>query len=149
VRGSPFQKAAPADVRDFPRVLGEYTREQKLFSLETAVHKMTGMPAQRLRLRDRGLLQPGYAAASTHYQEVVRGGHARDRTLALTKRFRSRKSAGLSGFVIPPRWYSRSGCSSSSPPSGRRCGRRQRWRVPAHSLTFSSVAPSLVPVNVT
>jgi dihydroorotase/N-acyl-D-amino-acid deacylase len=43
-------------------VLGVYQREQKLFSLETAVHKMTGMPAARLRLTDRGLLRPGYAA---------------------------------------------------------------------------------------
>lgn len=46
----------------FPRVLGEYARERKLFSLETAVHKMTGMAAARLRLADRGLLRPGYAA---------------------------------------------------------------------------------------
>jgi dihydroorotase/N-acyl-D-amino-acid deacylase len=46
----------------FPRVLGEYARERGLFSLETAIHKMTGMPAQRLRFRERGLLRPGYAA---------------------------------------------------------------------------------------
>lgn len=46
----------------FPRVLGRYVREQKLLSLETAVHKMTGMPAAKLRLRDRGLVRPGYAA---------------------------------------------------------------------------------------
>jgi dihydroorotase/N-acyl-D-amino-acid deacylase len=46
----------------FPRVLGEYARDRRLFSLETAVHKMTGMPARRLRFRDRGLLEPGYAA---------------------------------------------------------------------------------------
>jgi N-acyl-D-amino-acid deacylase len=46
----------------FPRVLGEYARERTLFSLETAVAKMTGMCAVRLRLPDRGLLRPGYAA---------------------------------------------------------------------------------------
>jgi N-acyl-D-amino-acid deacylase len=43
----------------FPRVLGEYARDQKLFSLETGVHKMTGMPATRLGLADRGVLKAG------------------------------------------------------------------------------------------
>lgn len=43
----------------FPRVLGEYVRTQRLLSLETAVHKMTQMPAQRLGLKDRGVLQVG------------------------------------------------------------------------------------------
>ncbi|MGH7356824.1 MAG: N-acyl-D-amino-acid deacylase family protein [Candidatus Rokuibacteriota bacterium] len=55
-------KPHPRTYGTFPRVLGEYAREQKLFSLETAVHKMTGMCAQRLRLRDRGLVREGYAA---------------------------------------------------------------------------------------
>ncbi len=43
----------------FPRVLGEYVRQQKLMSFETAVFKMTGMPAKRLGLRDRGVLREG------------------------------------------------------------------------------------------
>jgi N-acyl-D-amino-acid deacylase len=43
----------------FPRVLGEYVREQKLLPLETAVYKMTGQPAKRLKLRDRGVLREG------------------------------------------------------------------------------------------
>ncbi len=55
-------KPHPRMYGTFPRVLGEHARERKLFSLETAVHKMTGMPAARLRLRDRGLLRPGHAA---------------------------------------------------------------------------------------
>lgn len=43
----------------FPRVLGEYVRVQKLMPLETAVYKMTGMPAKRLGLTDRGVLREG------------------------------------------------------------------------------------------
>jgi N-acyl-D-amino-acid deacylase len=43
----------------FPRVLGHYSRELGLFSLEEAVRKMTGLPAQRFRLKDRGLLATG------------------------------------------------------------------------------------------
>ena len=46
----------------YPMVLGELCREEKLLSLPQAVHKMTGLPAQRLGLRDRGILRDGYAA---------------------------------------------------------------------------------------
>lgn len=46
----------------FARVLGHYVREVGLLDLAGAVHKMTGMPAARFGLRDRGLLADGYAA---------------------------------------------------------------------------------------
>ncbi|MDO4458469.1 MAG: amidohydrolase family protein [Clostridia bacterium] len=46
----------------FPRVIRKCVREDKLFSLETAVRKMTGMPADRLGLRDRGYLKKGMKA---------------------------------------------------------------------------------------
>ena len=44
----------------FPRVLGHYSREQKLFSLGEAVRKMTSLPAQRFGLTDRGQVREGY-----------------------------------------------------------------------------------------
>jgi N-acyl-D-amino-acid deacylase len=43
----------------FPRVLGRYSRDLKLFPLETAIYKMTGQSAARLKLRDRGVLRAG------------------------------------------------------------------------------------------
>jgi N-acyl-D-amino-acid deacylase len=43
----------------FPRVLGRYVRERRVFSLETGIHKMTGMPAARLGLTDRGRIAEG------------------------------------------------------------------------------------------
>jgi N-acyl-D-amino-acid deacylase len=49
----------------FPRVLGHYARGLKLFPLETAVYKMTGLTARTFGLADRGVLQPGMAADIT------------------------------------------------------------------------------------
>jgi N-acyl-D-amino-acid deacylase len=43
----------------FPRVLGHYVRERQLFSLETAIHKMTGLSAGRFGLTKRGVLATG------------------------------------------------------------------------------------------
>ncbi len=46
----------------FPRVLGRYCRDENLFPLPAAIHKMTGMPAQRFGLAERGLIREGYHA---------------------------------------------------------------------------------------
>ena len=44
------------------RILGRCVRDWRLFSLEHAVHTMTGRPAQRFGLRNRGLIRAGYWA---------------------------------------------------------------------------------------
>lgn len=49
----------------FPRVLGEFSRERKLFPLESAVHKMTGLSAAQFGLERRGRLEVG------HFADVV------------------------------------------------------------------------------
>ena len=46
----------------FPRVLGHYVREKKLFALETAVHKMTGLTAASFGLQQRGRIEVGHFA---------------------------------------------------------------------------------------
>jgi N-acyl-D-amino-acid deacylase len=43
----------------FPRVLGRYVREEHVLTLEDAVRKMTSLPAQRMKLMDRGILRAG------------------------------------------------------------------------------------------
>lgn len=43
----------------FPNIFAQYVREKKLLVLESAIRKMTSLPAQRLGLRDRGLLRTG------------------------------------------------------------------------------------------
>ena len=55
----------------FPRVLGHYARELKLFPLETAVHKMTGLPAASFRLAGRGELKEGYHADITIFDAAT------------------------------------------------------------------------------
>jgi len=46
----------------FPRVLGHYARDEALFPLHTAVHKMTGLPASRFALGARGVIRAGGCA---------------------------------------------------------------------------------------
>lgn len=46
----------------FPRVLGRYSREEKLLSLPTAIRKMTAMAAQRFGLSERGWIRAGFHA---------------------------------------------------------------------------------------
>ncbi|MBM3218178.1 MAG: D-aminoacylase [Candidatus Rokubacteria bacterium] len=64
-------KPHPRTYGTFPRVLGEYARDRGLISMETAVHKMTGMAAQRLRLKDRGVLREGLAADVTIFDPTT------------------------------------------------------------------------------
>jgi N-acyl-D-amino-acid deacylase len=52
----------PRGIGSFPRVLGRYVREQQLMTLETAVHKMSGLSAEHMGFTDRGLIRPGAAA---------------------------------------------------------------------------------------
>lgn len=52
----------PREYGTYPRVLGRYVREEGILSLEEAVWKMSGFPAQKLGWADRGLVRVGYKA---------------------------------------------------------------------------------------
>ena len=52
----------PASFGTFPRVLGRYSRDLGLFSLEEAVRRMTSFPASRMGLTEVGRIAEGYAA---------------------------------------------------------------------------------------
>jgi N-acyl-D-aspartate/D-glutamate deacylase len=52
----------PRDYGTFARLLGRYVRDERLLTLEDAIHRMSGAVAARLRLRDRGTIAPGSAA---------------------------------------------------------------------------------------
>ena len=51
----------------FPRVLGHYCRQVGLFTLEDAVHRMTGRPAAVFGIADRGLIRPGPFCGPRHF----------------------------------------------------------------------------------
>lgn len=52
----------PRAFATYPRILGKYVREEKTLSLEEAIRKMTSLPAQKLRLTDRGVIAEGKIA---------------------------------------------------------------------------------------
>jgi N-acyl-D-amino-acid deacylase len=52
----------PRTYGTFPYVLGQFVREEGLLRLEEAVRKMSAIPAQRLGLKDRGILRDGMKA---------------------------------------------------------------------------------------
>ena len=60
--GPPTAGVHPRAWGSAARILGTYVREERLLTLEEAVRKMTSLPAQRMRLWDRGVVRPGAAA---------------------------------------------------------------------------------------
>lgn len=70
------QKPHPRLHGAFPRILGEYVRDQQVLSLEDAVRRMTSLTARRLGLAGIGLLEPGYRADITVFDPGRVGGPA-------------------------------------------------------------------------
>jgi len=55
-------KTSPRTYGSYPRILGQFVRDEALLGLEEAVRRMTGAPAARLGLRERGVLRDGAVA---------------------------------------------------------------------------------------
>ncbi len=52
----------PRAYGNFARLLGKYVRDEEIISLEETIRRLTTLPAENLRIKDRGSLQPGYLA---------------------------------------------------------------------------------------
>jgi N-acyl-D-amino-acid deacylase len=95
-------KPHPRSYGTFPRVLGEYTRERRLLSLPQAIHKMTGLPARRLGLKDRGLIRVGARADLVVFD-------ARRIADAATYTDPHRYPTGIEHVLVNGRWVIRDG----------------------------------------
>ena len=56
------EKPAPRTYGSFPRILGQFVRDEGVLGLEEAIRRMTSAPAARLGLRDRGVIREGAVA---------------------------------------------------------------------------------------
>ncbi len=55
-------KPSPRTFGSYPRILGQFVRDEGILGLEEAIRRMTNAPADRLGLRDRGVIRDGAAA---------------------------------------------------------------------------------------
>lgn len=74
----PFLKSNPHPraYGSFARLLGKYVREEQVIPLETAIHRLSGLPAANLRLTDRGRLKEGYFADVVVFDPATIADHA-------------------------------------------------------------------------
>jgi len=68
--------AHPRAMGSMPRFLGHFVRDEHLMSLESAIRKITSLPAQREHLENRGLLKTGFFADITIFDPAAIVDHA-------------------------------------------------------------------------
>ena len=112
----------------FPRVIGRYARDLGLFPMETAIHKMTGLPARTFGLKDRGRLAPGFFADLVVFDPATIIDEA---TYDRPKQFSTgiervfvngtpSWEAGAPASAAPAVWWEgRAACSALPSPGGR------------------------------
>jgi N-acyl-D-amino-acid deacylase len=105
----------PRNYGTYPRVLGNYVRERRVLSLADAVHKMTGLPAEKLRWTHRGLVRKGYAADLVVFDPATVIDHA-------TYRQPHQYPAGIQHVLVNGRAVIRDGEQTEERP-GRILGR--------------------------
>jgi N-acyl-D-amino-acid deacylase len=82
--------------------LGEYVRDRCWLTLEEGVHKATGLPARRFKLRRRGLIQPGFFADVTVFDPAAIGTRA-------TYLDPARRPEGIVHVIVNGKWAVHSG----------------------------------------
>jgi N-acyl-D-amino-acid deacylase len=70
------EKPSPRSYGSYPRILGQFVRDEAILSLAEAIRKMTGAPAARLGLRDRGVLRDGAIADVVVFDPAAVRSHA-------------------------------------------------------------------------
>ena len=93
------------------RFLGHYVRDRQVDTLEGAVHRLSGLPAERLQLKDRGRLAPGMAADVVLFDPATIRDHA---TFAQPKQY----ATGVSNV-----WVNGVQVLAEGEPTGKPAGR--------------------------
>jgi N-acyl-D-aspartate/D-glutamate deacylase len=83
----------PASYGTFPRILGRYVRELGLLSLSEAIHRMTGMSAERMNIADRGFIREGMAADLVLFDPETIGDNT-------TRKAPDRSPSGIEAVVL-------------------------------------------------
>jgi N-acyl-D-amino-acid deacylase len=104
-RGTPH----PRNYGTFPRVLGRYVRERRVLALETAIHKMTGLPAARLKLQGRGAITPGAFADLVAFDPATVADRA-------TFEEPHQYPVGIPHVMVNGRWVIREGAHTGATP---------------------------------
>jgi dihydroorotase/N-acyl-D-amino-acid deacylase len=106
-----FGQAAPhpRSYGTFARVLGVYVREKKILTLEEAVRRMSGFPAARLKLWDRGQLRPGMKADVVVFDPAKVGDKAEFEKP-------HRYSVGVRDVMVNGKWVLRGDAVTSERP---------------------------------
>ena len=120
----------------FPRVLGHYVRDVKLFTLEEAVRRMTALPAAQFGLKDRGSLRPGACADLVLFDPA---------TIADTATFDQPKTpaAGIALVMVNGRTVWNDGAATGERPG--RALRRQHARPDGRRHGGALIRPSRWP----
>jgi len=66
----------PRAYGNFARLLGKYVRDEKVISLEKAIRRLTSLPAENLKINDRGTLTPGHFADVVVFDPTTIADHA-------------------------------------------------------------------------
>ena len=66
-----MRQVHPRAYGTFPRILGRYVRDEHALTLEAAIRKMTGVAAERMGLKERGILREGTYADITVFDPAT------------------------------------------------------------------------------
>ncbi|MHA1804346.1 MAG: N-acyl-D-amino-acid deacylase family protein [Promethearchaeota archaeon] len=69
--GLDFNTISPVINGAFTKIVGNYVREEKLFSLEEAVRKITSLPASQMQIENRGVIKEGFHADITIFDPAT------------------------------------------------------------------------------
>ena len=100
----------PKTFGSFPQILGRYVRDAGVMTLEHAVHQMTQVPAERVQLRDRGVIADGMAADLMLFDPGTIANRATEKGDVAAR------PAGISRVMVNGQWVVRHGAATGTRP---------------------------------